>query len=107
MSRTKKEFPEFSLNNKVALVTGSSKGLGKACALALANAGADIGLGLRDVNSARDLEEEIRKMGRKVIRLQMDVSKLNEINSAVEEVVRTFGKIDIVVNNVGIAPDNP
>lgn len=99
-------YPNFSLKGKVALVTGAARGLGKACALALAHAGANIGLGLRDINTAKDLEKKIRKMGRKVLRLQMDVSKLKEINSAVDHVVNEFGSLDILVNNVGVAPSN-
>ena len=102
-----KQYPNFALTNKVALVTGAARGLGRACALALADAGADIGLGLRDINSAMELEEKIKDMGRKVIRLQMDVSSLRQINDAVESVVKKFGKIDILVNNVGVAPGNP
>ncbi len=102
-----KQYPSFDLTGKVALITGAARGLGKACALALANAGADIGLGLRDIAIAKDLEEEIKTMGRKVIRLQMDVSSLQQINDSVEKVVNKFGTIDILVNNVGIAPDNP
>ncbi len=106
--KTKKEkFPNFDLTGKVAIITGAARGLGRACALAMANAGANIGLGLRDVNSAKDLEEEIRSMGRKVIRLQMDVADLQQINDSVDTVVKKFGKIDILLNNVGVAPDNP
>ncbi len=102
-----KQYPSFDLTGKVAIITGSARGLGRACALALAHAGADIGLGLRDVNTAKDLEEEILAMGRKVIRLQMDVSNLEQINNAVKSVINKFGKIDILLNNVGVAPDNP
>ncbi len=101
------EYPTFSLKDKVALVTGAARGLGKACALALAHAGADIALGLREVNSAQDLEKEIRAMGRKVIRVQMDVADVQEIQNAVEQVIQNFSKIDILVNNVGVAPANP
>lgn len=100
------EFPNFQLNGKTALVTGANKGLGRAIALALANAGADLALGLRDVTSAKDLEDEISSMGRKVIRLQMDVGDLGQIKEAVAITHKTFGKIDILVNNVGIAPAN-
>ncbi len=107
MKTTEQQYPNFQLNGKVSLITGAARGLGKACALALAHAGSDIALGLRDVNTAKDLENEIRAMGRKVIRLQMDVSNLQQINDAVKLVVETFGKIDILVNNVGVAPDNP
>ena len=106
MKKSEQEYPNFKLNGKVALVTGAARGLGRACALALAHEGADIALGLRDVASAADVEQEIKTMGRKVIRLQMDVSDLQQINNAVARVVETFGKIDILVNNVGVAPVN-
>ncbi len=107
MKKSEQEYPNFKLNGKVAMVTGAARGLGRACALALAHEGADIALGLRDVTTAADLEQEIKAMGRKVIRLQMDVSDLQQINDAVTRVVKTFGKINILVNNVGIAPGNP
>jgi len=107
MKTTEQKYPNFNLTGKVSLITGAARGLGKACALALAHAGSDIALGLRDVNTGKDLENEIKAMGRKVIRLQMDVSSLNQINDAVKLVIETFGKIDILVNNVGVAPDNP
>ncbi|UCE92702.1 MAG: glucose 1-dehydrogenase [Flavobacteriaceae bacterium] len=97
---------EINLRGKVALVTGAAKGLGKACALALAGAGADIALGLRDVNSASDLESEIKSMGRRVMRVQMDVSTVQEIRSAIQKIIDNFGSIDILVNNVGVAPAN-
>ena len=106
MKKSEQEYPNFKLNGKVALVTGAARGLGRACALALAHEGADIALGLRDVTTAADLEQEIKSMGRKVIRLQMDVSSLQQINDAVARVVETFGKINILVNNVGVAPVN-
>ena len=106
MKKPEQEYPNFKLNGKVAIVTGAARGLGRACALALAHEGADIALGLRDIATAADLEQEIKTMGRKVIRLQMDVSSLQQINDAVAHVVETFGKIDILVNNVGVAPVN-
>ena len=107
MKKPEQEYPNFKLNGKVALITGAARGLGRACALALAHEGADIALGLRDVATAADVEQEIRTMGRKVIRLQMDVSDLQQINDAVARVVEIFGKINILVNNVGVAPGNP
>jgi len=107
MKKSEQEYPNFKLNGKVAIITGAARGLGRACALALAHEGADIALGLRDVATATDLEQEIKTMGRNVIRLQMDVSDLQQINDAVARVVETFGKIDILVNNVGVALGNP
>ena len=101
------EYPTFEVKDKVALITGAGRGLGKSCALALANAGADSALGLRDVSTALDLESEIKAMGRRVIRVQMDVSTVQEIRRAVEEVINKFGRIDVLVNNVGVAPANP
>jgi len=99
-------FPDFNLKNKVALVTGAARGIGRACALALANAGADIVLGLRDVNTGDDVQDTIENMGRRVVRLQMDISKTNEINAAIDSVVSEFGRLDILVNNVGVGPEN-
>ncbi len=99
--------PSFDLKNKVAFVTGAARGLGNSCAVALANAGADLALGFRDINTSKDLVYEIERMGRKVLPLQMDVSNLNEINAAVEYATDHFGKIDILVNNVGVAPESP
>lgn len=100
-------YPNFRLDGKVALVTGAARGLGRACALALAHAGADIALGLRVLGSAPELEEEIKGLGRKVLPLQMDVSSTEEIRGAVDLAIREFGRIDILVNNVGVAPPNP
>ena len=107
MSTQNTAYPNFNLQGKVALITGAARGLGKACALALANSGADIALGLRDINSGSDLENEISEMGRKVRRYQMDVSRLQEIQETVDSVINHFGHLDILVNNVGIAPPNP
>jgi NAD(P)-dependent dehydrogenase (short-subunit alcohol dehydrogenase family) len=90
----------------VALVTGAARGLGRAISLALANAGADVALGLRDVQADSGLAMEIRKIGRKALALQMNMGKIEQIFSAVEQAAREFGRIDILVNNAGIAPEN-
>jgi NAD(P)-dependent dehydrogenase (short-subunit alcohol dehydrogenase family) len=101
------EFPSFDLSGQVALVTGAARGLGNAICKALANAGADIILGLREVKTGDQLAREIESMGRKVQKLQMDVTKLDQIESAVKAAVDRFGKIDILVNNAGLGPENP
>src|SRR6201984_1937281 len=100
------EYPQFGLSGRVALVTGAARGLGRAISLALAHAGADVALGLRDVKADLGLAEEIRKMGRKALPLQMDMSRLEQISCAVDETAKEFGRIDILVNNAGIAPEN-
>jgi NAD(P)-dependent dehydrogenase (short-subunit alcohol dehydrogenase family) len=100
------EYPRFTVHGQVALVTGAARGLGRAIALALADAGADIALGLRDVDADAGIASEIRKLGRKVLPLQMDVSYMDQIFEAVEHTVKQFGRLDILVNNAGIAPEN-
>ena len=99
-------FPSFDLTGQVALVTGAARGLGNAISLALANAGADIALGLRDVNARGDLADQIGAMGRRAMRLQMDVRRLGQIFQAVDDTVSHLGRLDILVNNAGVAPDN-
>jgi NAD(P)-dependent dehydrogenase (short-subunit alcohol dehydrogenase family) len=101
------EFPNFRLDGQVALVTGAARGLGRATALALAQAGADVALGLRDASTAGDLADDIRALGRRVERLQLDVTKLPDIGSAVDAAVARLGRIDILVNNAGLGPENP
>ena len=100
------DYPQFGLDGKIALVTGAARGLGRAIALALANAGAEVALGLREVKEDAGVAAEIRKMGRKALPLQMDVSKMDQISLAVDRTVKEFGRIDILVNNAGIAPGN-
>jgi NAD(P)-dependent dehydrogenase (short-subunit alcohol dehydrogenase family) len=100
------QYPQFDLTGQVALVTASARGLGRAIALALAHAGADVALGLRDVNAHGDLPREIEKLGRRALPLQMDVTNLEQVRRAVDDAAAHFGRLDILVNNAGIAPEN-
>ena len=100
-------FPDFGLTDQVALVTGASRGLGRAIALSLANAGADVALGLHDPTSAGTLVDEIEALGRRALAVPMDVRDLRQIETAVERVVATFGRLDILVNNAGLGPSAP
>jgi NAD(P)-dependent dehydrogenase (short-subunit alcohol dehydrogenase family) len=101
-----KHADELKVEGKIALITGAARGIGRACALALAEAGADIALGLRDANTDNGLAKEIEAMGRRALALQLDVSKMHEIKPAIEKIKEHFGRIDILVNNAGIAPEN-
>ena len=98
------DYPDFRLDGKTALVTGAARGLGRAISLALADAGADVALGLRVGSDAEDLAAQIEGMGRRALRVQMDLLDLDQIGSAVETVREAFGRVDILVNNAGIGP---
>ena len=91
------------LEGKVALITGASRGIGKAIALAFAKEGADIAFTDLVVNG--ETVEELKASDRKVIAYQSDASSFEEAHKVVEQVVADFGRIDILVNNAGITKD--
>jgi len=101
-----KNSDDVNVHGKVALVTGAARGLGRACALALAEAGADMVLGLRDINADDGIVKEIEALGRKALPLQMDVSKMEEIRAAFDRIKEYYKRLDILVNNAGVAPEN-
>jgi NAD(P)-dependent dehydrogenase (short-subunit alcohol dehydrogenase family) len=90
------------VNGKVALVTGSGRGIGKAIALALAERGADIVINDLDMDNAAHTVEEIKALGRKAIAIKADVSSEIEVEEMVKECMNQFGRIDILVNNAGL-----
>jgi NAD(P)-dependent dehydrogenase (short-subunit alcohol dehydrogenase family) len=90
----------FDISNKIAIVTGASRGLGKSMAIGLAKAGANIVV--TDVLDTSGTVKEIEKFGRKAIGLKVDVSKKQDIEKMVRQTIDKFGKIDILVNNAGI-----
>jgi 3-oxoacyl-[acyl-carrier protein] reductase len=93
------------LRDKVALVTGAGKGIGKSIALFLAEAGADIVVNYRsDEKAAKQVCEEIQLLGRKAVAIQADVSRYPEAERLVREAEAAFKQIDILVNNAGVAP---
>lgn len=101
---TNEHAPNFGLAGKVTLVTGASRGIGRACALACAAAGSDIVLGVRSPGKVGDLIAEIEAMGRKAIAVELDIPNRDHIAATVEAALKAFGRIDVLVNNVGVAP---
>jgi NAD(P)-dependent dehydrogenase (short-subunit alcohol dehydrogenase family) len=91
----------FSLTDKVALVTGASRGIGREIALAYADAGADVAVLARSAAPLNELASEIRDRGCAAVALSCDVSEPTEITSAVDRALESLGKLDILVNNAG------
>ena len=93
----------FDLYGKVAVVTGASSGLGADAALAYAKAGADVALLARRIEKLNEVKTEIEQLGRKVVAVGCDVTKEESIKTGMQTVLETFGHIDILLNNAGVA----
>lgn len=89
----------------VALVTGASQGIGRACALKLAESGASVALAARNEAKLADVVKEIESLGGQAAAFRMDVANEDEVKAAVKAAQDRFGKIDILVNNAGITRD--
>ncbi len=94
------------LEGRIALITGASQGIGRACALQLAEAGASVGLGARSLDKLEALAAEITRRGWKAIPLKADVADAASVKAAIQLLLQSCGKIDILVNNAGITRDN-
>ena len=92
----------FDLSGKVAIVTGTSRGLGQHFARALAEAGADVVITSRKISALTEFKKEIESLGRKALPVQLDVLSPNDIENMVRVAIAEYGKIDIVVNNAGL-----
>ncbi len=95
---------DFSLKDKVVLITGASRGIGQAAAIGLAQTGADIAIASRKLPDLEKVAEEVRKTGRKCLPVAAHIGKTEEINNLVKRVLEEFGKIDILVNNAATNP---
>ena len=94
----------FSLEGKVALITGASRGIGRSAALAFAEAGADVALTSRKQEDLDKVAEEVRALGRKALPVAAHVGRMEDIHRMVDQVNKHFGRIDILVNNAGGSP---
>ena len=97
----------FGLVGKVAIVTGTSRGLGQWMARALARAGADIVLTSRKIDSLDEFEKEIRSIGRRALKVELDVNIQEDIDAMVDKTIKAFGRIDVLVNNAGCIVRKP
>ena len=97
----------MDLNNKIAIVTGGGRGIGRAIALKLAEVGANVVVNdVGKVESAESVAEEVKAMGRQSIAILADVSSTEDVTKMVETTMSTYGMIDILVNNAGITRDH-
>ena len=92
----------MKLKDKVAVITGAGRGIGKAIALAYAREGADIVAVSRTLSEVEETSSQVRALGRRALPLKVDVSRAEDVASMVEKAIQKFGKIDVLVNNAGI-----
>jgi len=97
----------FRLDGRVAIVTGAGRGLGRSMALALAEAGADVAVAARSETELADTAGAIEKLGRRAVALPTDVTVYAQVEALVERTAAALGRLDIVVNNSGIATVMP
>jgi len=95
----------MSLSGKVALVTGASRGIGRAVALKLAGEGADVVVTATSLERAQKTADEITRMGRKALAVEVNVAVAAEVETLFAKVIESFGRLDILVNNAGITRD--
>ena len=95
----------MSLSGRVALVTGASQGIGRACALKLATEGATVSVAARNQDKLNELVNEIIASGGKAAAFTLDVTDEEQVKSAIKSAIAQFGKIDVLVNNAGITRD--
>ena len=97
----------FSLEGKVAVVTGASRGFGKAIAIGLAEAGADLVLAARTESALKEVAAEIEAKGRKALAVPADMGSAESIENLANKTIETFGKVDILINNAGVGCNLP
>ncbi|NIA07996.1 MAG: glucose 1-dehydrogenase [Actinobacteria bacterium] len=96
--------PLFCVDGKKAIVTGAASGLGRAMALGLAEAGADVAIADINMDGTQDVARQIERLGVRALPIHVDISESGQVEQMVETVLREFGTIDILINNAGIPP---
>lgn len=96
----------YSLNGRIALVTGASQGIGRAVAAGLAAAGAKVVLASRNLDKLEDLADELSGNGHECVVLQLDLAQPEEVPTRIAELPEGFKEVDVLVNNAGITADN-
>lgn len=92
------------LTDRVVLVTGGTRGLGRACALRLAREGADVVVAARDLTACRDVVDEVRALGRQALAVEVDVTDAASVAELMRRTLTCFGRLDGAVNNAGVSP---
>jgi NAD(P)-dependent dehydrogenase (short-subunit alcohol dehydrogenase family) len=92
----------MDLSGQVAVVTGAGQGIGKACALAMAKAGSDVAVVDINADSVKETAAEIAALGRRSLALRADLGSVSDIDRMIAEIVASFGRIDVLVNNAGV-----
>jgi NAD(P)-dependent dehydrogenase (short-subunit alcohol dehydrogenase family) len=92
----------FNLTDRKALVTGAGRGIGRVMAISLAQIGCDIAILEKNVKDARNVAEEIKKLGRKAVTIKVDVTKKADVEKAFTAAAKQLGRLDIIINNAGV-----
>src|ERR1051326_8589043 len=96
-----------NIEGKVIVITGASSGLGEAAARHLSEQGAIVVLGARRVDRIQSLAEELTKNGGKALAIATDVTQYDQVKALVDAAVKTYGRIDVIINNAGLMPQSP
>jgi NAD(P)-dependent dehydrogenase (short-subunit alcohol dehydrogenase family) len=99
--------PSFDLSDRVALVTGGSRGLGRQMVLAFAERGADVIVASRKLENCEKMALEVRELGRRALPFAVHAAKWDEIDRLVDAAYSEFGRVDVLVNNAGMSPPMP